>query len=123
MSPARDAVFAKRQTELTIINSLKKSIALGESQVSLDIIKSCISLAHGLIRTSLEGSTKSHTNESSPECEYSMLQLLMAVRYTDKGNVEYIDFLVNHMKSIAKLLESDLDAGKLRCSDLINSLI
>ena len=123
MSPARDAVFAKRQTELTIINSLKKSIALGESQVSLDIIKSCISLAHGLIRTSLEGSTKSHTNESSPECEYSMLQLLMAVRYTDKGNVEYIDFLVNHMKSIAKLLESDPDAGKLRCSDLINSLI
>ena len=101
MSPARDTVFAKRQTELTIINSLKKSIALGESQVSLDIIKSCISLAHGLIRTSLEGSTKSHTNESSPECEYSMLQLLMAVRYTDKGNVEYIDFLVNHMKSIA----------------------
>ena len=66
MSPARDTVFAKRQTELTIINSLKKSIALGESQVSLDIIKSCISLAHGLIRTSLEGSTKSHTNESSP---------------------------------------------------------
>lgn len=123
VSPARDAVFAKRQTELTIINSLKKSIALGESQVSLDIIKSCISLAHGLIRTSLDGSTKSHTNESSPECEYSMLQLLMAVRYTDKGNVEYIDFLVNHMKSIAKLLESDLDAGKLRCSDLINSLI
>ncbi|KAF6069162.1 hypothetical protein FOB64_003510 [Candida albicans] len=119
VSPARDTVFAKRQTELTIINSLKKSIASGESQVSSDIIKSCISLAHGLIRTSLEGSTKSHTNESSPECEYSMLQLLMAVRYTDKGNVEYIDFLVNHMKSIAKLLESDLDAGKLRCSDLI----
>ena len=123
VSPARDAVFAKRQTELAIINSLKKSIALGESQVALDIIKSCISLAHGLIRTSLGGSSKPQRNESNVEHEYSMLQLLMVVKYTHKGNDEYIDFLVTQMKSIAELLESDLEVGKLRCSDLLNSLI
>lgn len=126
LSPSRESSFAKRQTELTIIDHLERAIETGHSIEAQRIINACITLAYGIVRGSLltdfsddnNGVNLTHSETSG----FHMLDWTLAARNQNNVNDTYILQLVDRMKLIILHFTNNHMSGKSYCLDMINSL-
>lgn len=126
LSPSRESSFAKRQTELTIIDHLERAIETGHSIEAQRIINACITLAYGIVRGSLltdfsddnNGINLTHSETSG----FHMLDWTLAARNQNNVNDTYILQLVDRMKLIILNFTNNHMTGKSYCLDMINSL-
>ena len=124
LSPSKESSFAKRQTELTIIDYLERAIESGHSIEAQRIINACITLIYGIIRGSLlTDFSDNGVNFSHPETSgFHMLDWTLAARNQNNVNDTYILQLVDRMKFIILLFGNNHMNGKSYCLDMINSL-
>ncbi|CAK9441971.1 uncharacterized protein LODBEIA_P57900 [Lodderomyces beijingensis] len=132
LSPTRDVSFAKRQTELVIIDHLKRAIATKDALV----LKNCISVAYGLMRNVSPGfkddlsSGEDDSEDGDDEGEVgssdsgnSIFGLLIHTRAIHDNNESYIKYLVKRLELIIREFESGSASGVDLSLDLLYALV
>lgn len=124
LSSPRDQCFARKKTELSIIEILN-SVSRCLSNESKELVLSCIAIVFGLLRGagSICGSPFSHYYLEKPSKEDSPLRLRKMETRIFADNKEYAKFLADELDDISTLFTQDQLLALIRCQDLINSLI